>query len=77
MYRPIPHSHHRVKLDFRVEFTNGGYLEGKDFLLDLAGDTVSEAELQTMIVQALSLTRAGPVTIFKKEVVRRGAHEDA
>ena len=77
MYRPDPNSAHRVKFDFRVAFTNGGHVEGRDFLLDLAGDSVSEDESATMIVESMNMARAGRVTVFKKEVVRRGEHVDA
>lgn len=77
MYKPNPQSEFRVKFDFRVDFTNGGYVEGHDFLLDLEGDTVSEEELKEMIVDAMNLARAGEVQIFKKKVVRRGEHDDA
>ncbi|MEX0787378.1 MAG: hypothetical protein WD040_01125 [Anaerolineales bacterium] len=77
MDRPDPNSAYRVRFDFRVDFTNGGHVEGQDFLLDLAGDSVSEAELATMIVESMNLARAGRVTIFKMEVVRRGEHGDA
>lgn len=76
MYQPNPGSQHRVKFDFRVDFTNGGYVEGRDFLLDLDGSTVEDERLKDMIVSALNLLRAGPVTIHRKEVVRRGAHQD-
>jgi hypothetical protein len=77
MYTPNPRSAFRVKFDFRVDFTNGGYVEGHDFLLDLEGDTVSEADLKVMIVESMNLARAGNVQIFKKKVVRRGEHDDA
>ena len=77
MYKPNPRSEFRVKFDFRVDFTNGGYLEGRDFLLDLEGNSVSEEELKVMIVESMNLAKAGEVTIFKKEVVRRGEHQDA
>lgn len=77
MYKPNPQSEFRVKFDFRVDFTNGGYVEGLEFLLDLEMDTVSEEELKRMIVESMNLVKAGEVTIFKKEVVRRGEHEDA
>jgi hypothetical protein len=76
MYQPNPRSEYRVKFDFRVDFTNGGYVEGRDFLLDLDGSTVEDERLKEMIVSALNLLRAGPVTIHRKEVVRRGAHQD-
>ena len=77
MYTPNPRSEFRVKFDFRVDFTNGGYIEGRDFLLDLEGNTVSEEELKVMIVESMNLAKAGEVQIFKKEIVRRGEHQDA
>jgi hypothetical protein len=77
MYKPNPKSPYRVKFDFRVEFTNGGYVEGKDFLLDLEGSDVSDDQLKTMIVEAMNLARAGEVTLFCKQIVRRGEHDDA
>jgi len=77
MYKPNPQSEYRVKFDFRVEFTNGGDVEGHDFLLDLEGSTVSEEELKVMIVESMNLAKAGDVKIFKKEIVRRGEHQDA
>lgn len=77
MYKPNPQSKFRVKFDFRVDFTNGGYVEGHDFLLDLEADTVSEEDLKVMIVDSMNLAKAGEVKIFKKEIVRRGEHNDA
>ena len=77
MYKPNPRSAFRVKFDFRVDFTNGGYLEGHDFLLDLEGSTVSDEGLKVMIVESMNLAKAGSVQIFKKEIVRRGEHQDA
>ncbi len=75
-YRADPHSRHRVKFKFRVDFVNGGHVEGEDFLLDIEGTDVSAARLAEMIVSALNLLRAGPVTIYRMEVVRRGDHGD-
>jgi hypothetical protein len=77
MYTPNPRSEFRVKFDFRVDFTNGGYVEGRDFLLDLDGNAVSDDELKRMIVESMNLAKAGEVQIFKKEIVRRGGHQDA
>ena len=77
MYQPNPQSEFRVKFDFRVDFTNGGYVEGRDFLLDLEGDMISEDELKVMIVESMNLAKAGDVKIFKKAIVRRGEHQDA
>jgi hypothetical protein len=77
MYKPNPQSEFRVKFDFRVDFTNGGYVEGHEFLLDLEAAQVSEEELKVMIVESMNLAKAGDVKIFKKEIVRRGEHQDA
>ncbi len=73
-YRANPNSSHRVKFDARVDFTNGGYVEAKDFLLDIEGDSIAPERLAEMIVSAMNLLRAGPVTITAMRVVRRGEH---
>ncbi len=75
-YRPDPASPYRVKFDARVDFTNGGHVEAKDFLLDIQGSSVSPERLAEMIVSAMNLLRAGPVTINAMRVVRRGEHQD-
>jgi hypothetical protein len=75
-YRPQPDSRYRVKLDFRVDFTNGGFVEGKGFLLDIAGASLPYPRAAEMLVSAMNLLRAGPVTIHALTVVRRGAHQD-
>ena len=77
VYQPNPQSEFRVKFDFRVEFTNGGFVEGRDFLLDLEGTEVSDADLAEMIVEAMNLARAGRVRVRRKRIVRRGEHDDA
>ena len=77
MYTPNPNSAYRVKFDFRVDFENGGHVQGEDFLLDLDEAAVSDADLQVMIVEAMNLARAGRVTIYKQQIVRRGQHDDA
>lgn len=76
MYTPNPHSPYRVKFDFRVDFTNGGHVQGEDFLLDLEGDDVDDETLKLMIVDSMNLARAGTVRIYKKRIVRRGEHAD-
>ena len=40
-YRADQQSAYRVKSDFRVDFTNGGYVEAKDFILDIEGDSAT------------------------------------
>ncbi|SCZ08780.1 hypothetical protein [Microvirga guangxiensis] len=76
-YRVDQQSAYRVKSDFRVDFTNGGYVEAKDFILDIEGDNVAPSRLAEMIVSSMNLLRAGPVTIFAMEIVRRGDHWDS
>jgi hypothetical protein len=76
-YAADPASAWRVKLAFRIDFTNGGYLEGRDFLLDLAGDAVAPARAAEMLASSMNLLRAGPVTIQSLRIVRRGEHDDA
>jgi hypothetical protein len=77
LYTPNPLSEFRVKFDFRVDFTNGGHIQGEDFLLDLEGSDVSDGELAAMLVSAMNLARAGKVTILRKQIVPRGQHDDA
>jgi hypothetical protein len=76
-YRAIPNSTHRVKLTFRVDFTNGGHVYGEDFLLDIPGDSINDARVAEIIVSAMNLLRAGPVTLLSTSIVRRGEHDDA
>ena len=52
-------------------------MQGGDFLLDIPGHEVSPERLAEMIVSAMNLLRAGPVTIRATQVVRRGHHQDA
>ncbi|MBQ5950473.1 hypothetical protein [Massilia sp. ST3] len=75
-YQPRPDSAWRVKLAFRVDFDNEGHVEGEGFLLDLAEATVSGQGAADMLVSSMNLLRAGTVTIFSMELVRRGQHDD-
>ncbi len=75
-YQANPASTRRVKFDARVDFTNGGHVMAKDFLLDIEGESVSPERLAEMIVSAMNLLRAGPVTITALQIVKRGEHQD-
>ncbi len=75
-YVAMPGSRFRVKFDARIDFTNGGHAAVEDFLLDLPGESITPARLAEMIVSAMNLLRAGPVTITRMAVVPRGAHDD-
>jgi hypothetical protein len=76
-YRIDQRSTYQVKSDFRVDFTNGGHVEARDFILDIEGDSVTPERLAEMIVSSMNLLRAGPVTILAMKVVRRGEHQDS
>lgn len=52
-------------------FTNGGHVQGKDFLLDLENDSVSDEKLKRMTVESTNLAKAGPIIIYKKKIVHR------
>ncbi len=76
MYTPNPSSPYRVQFDFRVDFTNGGHVQGEDFLLDLEGSGVDDETLKEMIVDSMHLARAGAVTLYNEQSVRRGEQAD-
>lgn len=57
---------HRVVFDFDIEFTNGGGIQGQDFRLDIAGETITDAELADYIIKDLRLLMVGKVKILNK-----------
>lgn len=57
---------HRVVFDFNIEFTNGGGIQGQDFRLDIAGETITDAELADYIIKDLRLLMVGKVEILNK-----------
>lgn len=58
----------RVKFDFDISFTNGGGITGKDFRLDISGDTISDKELADYIVADLRLLMVGQTKILNKMI---------
>lgn len=56
----------RVVFDFDISFTNGGGIQGQDFRLDIAGDTISNQELADYIVNDMQLLMVGKVDILNK-----------
>lgn len=56
----------RVIFDFDISFTNGGGIQGQDFRLDIAGDTISDQELADYIVNDMQLLMVGKVEILNK-----------
>ena len=59
----------RVKFDFEFYFTNGGSLKGKDFRLDIDGDTISDQALIDYIIADLRLLMVGQTKILNKEII--------
>jgi arylformamidase len=58
----------RVKFDFEIHFTNGGSISGKDFRLDIEGDSISDNDLADYIVADLRLLMVGQTMILNKEI---------
>ena len=59
----------RVKFDFEIDFTNGGGIQGQEFLLDIEGDDISDEELAEYIVKDMRLLMVGEVRILNKEII--------
>jgi arylformamidase len=56
----------RVVFDFNISFTNGGGIQGQDFRLDIAGDTITDKELADYIIDDMQLLMVGKVDILNK-----------
>lgn len=56
----------RVVFDFDISFTNGGGIQGQDFRLDIAGDTITDQELADYIIDDMQLLMVGKVDILNK-----------
>jgi arylformamidase len=56
----------RVVFDFEITFTNGGGIQGQDFRLDIASETISDRELADYIVADLRLLMVGKINILNK-----------
>ena len=59
----------RVQFDFEIHFTNGGSLRGEAFRLDIAGDTISDAQLIDYVVEDLRLLMVGRTKITRKTII--------
>ena len=60
---------YRAHFDFDIRFANGGGLTGEAFRLDVPSDTVTERELQLLLVEHLGLTLVGSVEISGLRIV--------
>lgn len=68
---------YRVVVDFEIDFSNGGGLQGQGFRLDLAGDAIDDAELAGYIVRDLRLLMVGAVRILQKRIIEESHKRDA
>ncbi|HYL43700.1 MAG TPA: cyclase family protein, partial [Ktedonobacteraceae bacterium] len=59
----------RVQFDFKIEFTNGGGIQGEDFRLDIAGDDIADQELADYLVSDMRLLMVGKVHILNKTIL--------
>lgn len=59
----------RVQFDFAITVTNGGGIQGQDFRLDIAGETISDQELANYLVQDMRLLMVGRVQILNKRII--------
>ena len=59
----------RVKLDFEIDFSNGGGIQGQDFRLDIDGEDIDDRELADLIVRDLRLLMVRHVRILHKQII--------
>jgi hypothetical protein len=59
----------RVKIDFEIDFSNGGGIQGQDFRLDIEGDDISDEKLAEYIVEDMRLLMVKEVRILRKEII--------
>lgn len=59
----------RVIFDFEIDFSNGGGIQGQDFRLDIAGDDISDAELEDYIINDMRLLMVGAIRILNKQII--------
>jgi arylformamidase len=59
----------RARFDASINFGNGGRLQTEDFLLDIPGQQIGEAELATLLVRHLGLLMVQDVQISNLSVI--------
>jgi arylformamidase len=67
--RDEPTTERRVQFDFKVDFSNGGALQGQGFRLDIEGEDISEEELARYLVEDMRLLMVEEVRILNKEII--------
>ncbi|WP_316252609.1 cyclase [Bacillus sp. CH30_1T] len=58
-------------MDFEIDFTNGGGIQGQEFRLDIAGDDISDQELPEYFVEDMRLLMVGKVRILNKKIYEK------
>ena len=59
----------RVMFDFKIDFSNGGGLQGQGFRLDISGDDIDDETLASYIVDDMRLLMVGEVRILNKQII--------
>ena len=68
---PVPGApaEHRALLDFEIDFTNGGGIQGTGYRLDIPTPDTSDAEVGVLLVRELGLLMVGEVRITARSTV--------
>lgn len=61
----------RVLFDFKVDFTNGGGIQGQEFRLDIDDNDTSDEELAKYIVKDMRLLMVQEVRILNKKIINK------
>ncbi len=67
--RPDGPVDHRVEIDFQIDFSNGGGIQGQGFRLDIPGDDISDADVSALLVRELGLLMVGEVRIAARTIL--------
>jgi hypothetical protein len=59
----------RVQVDFEVDFSNGGGLQGQGFRLDIDADDIDDDALADYLVRDLRLLMVATVRIVRKRII--------
>lgn len=58
-----------MEVDFEIDFSNGGGLQGQGFRLDIPADDITDADAAGLLVRALGLLMVGEVRIVRKGIL--------
>lgn len=60
---------HRIEIDFQIDFSNGGGIQGQGFRLDIPDDDISDADAGALLVRELGLLMVGEVRIVSRRII--------